>query len=209
MAHVVLIGDSILDNGAYVARGDDVTSRLKARLPDDKITLLARDGAVTEGALGQLSALPDDATHLVISAGGNDALRSIGVLAEPARTVAEALGRVLVVRDRFADQYCKLLDEAQRFAPPAAVCTIYDVRLPDLQERALANLALGVLNDVITREAARRRLALIDLRVMFTSEAHFANAIEPSEQGSELIAAAIRDVVASHGRWSSVVYTGL
>jgi hypothetical protein len=209
MAHIVLLGDSILDNGAYVVPGEDVSSRLKERLPNDRVTLLARDGAVIDGALEQLTGVPSDATHLVISAGGNDALRSVGVLGEPARTVADALGRVLIIRDRFADRYRKLLDGAQRFDPPTAICTIYDVRLPDLQQRALANLALGVLNDVITREAASRRLALIDLRVMFTSEAHFANAIEPSGHGSELIAAAIQDVVASHGTGPSVMYTGL
>jgi hypothetical protein len=92
---------------------------------------------------------------------------------------------------------------------PAAICTIYDVKLPDLYQRGIANLALGVLNDVITRQAASRRLPLIDLRVMLTGDEHFANAIEPSETGSILIAAAIAEAMQHDHRGPSVVYTGL
>ncbi len=209
MAHVVLIGDSILDNGAYVAEGGDVTSRLRARLVGDRVTLLARDGAVIEGARQQLSAIPNDATFLVISAGGNDALRSVSVLSERVGTVADALGKVLVIRDRFAEQYRALLDEADRFDPPAAISTIYDVLLPDPVQRKLANLALGVLNDVITREAARRGLPLIDLRVIFTREDQFANAIEPSESGSEAIAAAIVEANRGMVAGRAILHTGL
>ena len=208
MAHVVLIGDSILDNGAYVGRGGDVASTLQARLAEDKVTLLARDGAVIEGAQSQLKGVPQDATLLVISAGGNDALRSVGILAEPARTVADGLAKVLTIRERFSEQYRALLDQAQSFDPPSAICTIYDVLLPNLEQRKLANLALGVLNDVITREAARRGLPLIDLRVMFTQEQHFANAIEPSEQGSELIAAAVVEAMGHRYSGPSAIYTG-
>lgn len=208
MAHVVLIGDSILDNGPYVAEGGDVTSRLRTRLVGDRVTLLARDGAVIEGARQQLSAIPNDATFLVISAGGNDALRSVSVLSERVGTVADALGKVLVIRDRFAEQYRTLLDEADRFDPPAALCTIYDVLLPDPVRRKLANLALGVLNDVITREAARRGLPLIDLRVIFTREDQFANAIEPSESGSEAIAAAIIEANRGMVAGRAIMHTG-
>jgi hypothetical protein len=69
-------------------------------------------------------------------------------------------------------------------------------------------LALGVLNDVITREAASRRMPLIDLRVMFTREEYFANAIEPSEKGSELIAAAVVQALAHDYSGPSALYTG-
>ena len=38
-------------------------------------TLLAVDGSVTKEVAGQLENLPTEATHVVISSGGNDALR--------------------------------------------------------------------------------------------------------------------------------------
>lgn len=209
MQHVVLAGDSILDNGAYAGHGKDVRAKLQALLsPGDRATLVARDGAVIEGIRQQLKTVPPDATLLVVSAGGNDALRSSNVLLEPANSVAESLGKVLRVRDAFADGYRSLLDAVVATGVPAAVCTIYDVMLPDHLHRSIANLALGVLNDVITREAVIRGLPIIDLRVMFSKPQHFANAIEPSEQGSQLIAAAILQLL-RRNPGASAVYTGL
>jgi hypothetical protein len=35
MAHVALLGDSVFDNAAYVAGGQDVVTQLRARLPND------------------------------------------------------------------------------------------------------------------------------------------------------------------------------
>ncbi|HEV7434196.1 MAG TPA: GDSL-type esterase/lipase family protein [Pseudorhizobium sp.] len=209
MVHVVLIGDSILDNAAYVPRGGDVTSVLMKEFGDGKVTLLAEDGAVIDGAISQLNSIPDDATLLVISAGGNDALQSIGVLLESVETVTEALEKVRVIRDRFRDRYRTLLNEAERFNRPMAICTIYDAMLPDLQQRRVANLALGVLNDVITREAAKRGLPLIDLRVMFSKDQHYANAIEPSEDGSQLIARAILEAMEKPHASGSTIHTAL
>jgi len=210
MQHIVLIGDSILDNGAYVGPQGDVLSKLRSRVQQtDEVTLLARDGAVIEGAQQQLFNLPASATRLIISAGGNDALRATSVLMERASSVADALSKILAVRSRFAAAYGALLNHVQRTSVPAAICTIYDVLLPDLEQRKLANLALGVLNDVITREAAARRIPLIDLRVMFTRDEHFANAIEPSETGSELIAAAVVQALKHDWSGPSAIYTGL
>jgi hypothetical protein len=48
--HIVLLGDSIFDNGAYVSGGPDVVAQLRSRLPQGwEATLLAVDGAVTVG----------------------------------------------------------------------------------------------------------------------------------------------------------------
>ena len=103
MTHVVLLGDSIFDNAAYVRRGEpDVVAQLRAKLPRDwKATLCAVDGAVTSGVLRQLGRVPSDASHLVVSVGGNDALQNMGVLREGARSVAEAMGKLAGVRERW------------------------------------------------------------------------------------------------------------
>jgi hypothetical protein len=48
MPHIVLLGDSILDNASYTSGGPDVISQVREILPKDwKATLLAVDGAVT------------------------------------------------------------------------------------------------------------------------------------------------------------------
>ena len=94
MNHVVLLGDSIFDNASYVPGGPDVTQHLRRALPGWRVTLLAVDGAVVDDVARQLQALPADATHLVVSAGGNDALiQGSFALQQEAGSVAAALHR--------------------------------------------------------------------------------------------------------------------
>jgi hypothetical protein len=71
MKHIVLLGDSIFDNKAYVNGGLDVITHIRHQIPAEwKVTLRAVDGSVIENVRKQALDLPDDATHLVISVGG-------------------------------------------------------------------------------------------------------------------------------------------
>jgi lysophospholipase L1-like esterase len=200
MTHVVLLGDSIFDNGAYVRRGEpDVVKQVQARLPQGwKATLCAVDGAVTSGIERQIERVPPEASHLVVSAGGNDALRNSGILREQARSVAEVIGRFAGVQDEFARSYRAMLDRVLNRRLPTALCTIYDARFPDPQEQRLVFTALSIFNDVITREAFTRRLPLIDLRLICDEPDDYANPIEPSAKGGDKIAAVIAQVVAGN-----------
>ncbi|WP_262267869.1 SGNH/GDSL hydrolase family protein [Microvirga yunnanensis] len=200
MSHVILLGDSIFDNGAYVQRGEpDVTAQVRARLPQGwKATLCAVDGAVTTGVRQQLARVPTDASHLIVSAGGNDALRNSGILREGASSVAEVVTRLADVRDEFARNYRTMLDAVLDRRLPVALCTIYDARFPDPQEQRLVVTALSIFNDVIMREAFSRRLHLIDLRLICDEPADYANPIEPSARGGDKIASVIAQVVAGN-----------
>ena len=74
MSHLVLLGDSIFDNGAYVDGAPTVIDQVRSLLPKGwKATLLAVNGNVTLNVREQIKRIPVDATHLVISMGGNDA----------------------------------------------------------------------------------------------------------------------------------------
>jgi len=55
--------------------------------------------------------------------------------------------------------------------------------------------ALSVFNDVIMREAVRRRVPIIDLRLVCTEPVHFSNPIEPSNEGGARIAEAVISAV--------------
>ncbi|CAO4152690.1 GDSL-type esterase/lipase family protein [Methylorubrum extorquens] len=192
MPHVVLLGDSVFDNAAYVRGGPDVVQQLRTMLSEgSQATLLAVDGHVISDVPRQLSRLPGNATHLVVSVGGNDALRASGVIERPTRSVAEALHLLAEVQERFQTAYTAMLDAVQAAARPTALCTIYDPRYPDSQRRRLIKTALALLNDVITREAFTRRLSLVDLRLLCNEDADFANPIEPSMQGGQKIVQAI------------------
>src|SRR5688500_16774010 len=103
MPHVVLLGDSIFDNASYVAGGPDVVTHLRGELPDGwQATLSAIDGATTQSMPIQYGRIPDDATHLVLSIGGNDALMNVDILDRRASSAGEALWMLADIRDAFA-----------------------------------------------------------------------------------------------------------
>jgi hypothetical protein len=191
MGHLVLLGDSILDNAAYVRGGPDVVRQLRTKLPVQwDATLLAVDGSVTRGVLGQLSRLPSNASHLVVSAGGNDALGASHLLGQSVASVAEAVSLLEMAQARFAADYSAMLEAVLATRLEVALCTIYDTP-PSGSEYRLIRTALGVFNDVITRAAFSAGLSLIDLRLICGEDEDYANPIEPSVRGGDKIAAAI------------------
>jgi hypothetical protein len=68
-----------------------------------RVTLCARDGAVTSDVLDQLRETPANVTHLVLSVGGNDLLgcagdllrESVGEASEAFRILEKVVGAVL------------------------------------------------------------------------------------------------------------------
>ncbi|VII95992.1 hypothetical protein [Arthrobacter sp. DR-2P] len=188
--HIVLLGDSIFDNAAYVGGGPAVIAQLRHAVPGWKCTLLAVDGDVVGGVSRQLVFLPSDATHLVVSAGGNDALAYAPLLHERSSSVGEALAMLASVQDTFAADYGAMLDRVGSAGLPFAVCTIYDTP-PSEPGQRIIKAALCLFNDAITRAAFSRGAALIDLRLICSVDTDYANPIEPSSQGGQKIARAI------------------
>lgn len=200
MPHVVLLGDSIFDNAAYVAGGPDVLAHLEQRLLDGwQATLAAVDGATTEDMGIQYGRIPADATHLVLSIGGNDALMNIDILERRASSSAEVLGNLADVRDSFGQRYGAVLRELRKRELPLIVCTIYEGNFPDARMQRLSTTALTVFNDVILRAAIRSASPVIDLRLVCSEPADYANPIEPSVQGGAKIADAIVRALAMDG----------
>lgn len=198
--NVVLLGDSVFDNGVYVEGGPDVRRQLAGVLPDPwSATRLAVDGDRIAEVRHQIGAIPPDASHLVLSVGGNDALGRIDVLDERVRTVGEALLKLHALGMDFRRKYAELLDRLLERGLPLAVCSIYDPSFPDEELQPQAVAALCVYNDAITREAAIRKIPLIDLRVIFNDPDDYANPIEPSCQGGMKLARAISRFVLEAG----------
>jgi hypothetical protein len=197
--HVVLLGDSIFDNKSYVGKSPAVIDQLGKELPAGwKATLLAVDGSTAADVPKQLEGLPEGATHLVLSAGGNDALKAMPILRMKAASVAEGLLKLADAREAFERAYAMALTAALRPGRPLTVCTIYDPNYSEekLQRTAVAGLAL--FNDVIGRAAVGRGLPVLDLRAMFTEPADYANAIEPSPAGGQKIVKQITAIVTGH-----------
>lgn len=199
MPHVALLGDSSLDNAAYVPAGQAVIDHWRQLAPQGwQASLLAVDGSRTEGVARQLANLPQAVTHLLISVGGNDALGQQGVLSERAGTIGEALVKLADVGDEFQRRYQAMLAETLRRGLPTVLCTIYYPRYPDPVMQRVAVAGSTFFNDVIQRAATANGLPLLDLRLIFNDPGDYANAIEPSSQGGRKLAQVALAAVQKH-----------
>jgi lysophospholipase L1-like esterase len=195
--HIVLLGDSVFDNQSYVAPGKATLDALEARIAGGwRATLLAQDGSTIDEIGRQLLHLPHDATHLVVSAGGNDALSEAGILTERANTVAEGLWKLGQVTARFARRYGEMLHRVRSRKLPMVVCSIYNGNFADAHLQVITATAVAVFNDAIISIARAASVPLLDLRTICREPEDYANEIEPSARGSEKIADAIVDMMA-------------
>lgn len=198
MSHVVLLGDSIFDNAVYVPDRPPVIEQVRRGLPAGwKATLAAVDGHTVADVAMQLPRVPTDATHLVLSVGGNDALGASALLREPAATVGDALALLAGVLGEFREAYPAMLRSVLALGKPVAVCSIYDA-IPVIGDAERA--ALAGFNDVISRVAASAGIPIIDLRVICNHADDYSplSPIEPSVVGGAKIADAICRVVTTH-----------
>jgi hypothetical protein len=199
MNHIVLLGDSIFDNAAYVNGGPDVIQQLRSILPQDwQATLLAVDGSVTTDVIVQIAKIPASVTHLVVSVGGNDGLSRADILQRKARSVGDAVDQLAALRSEFCQNYRRMLSALLALKKPLAVCTIYDPRFPDPLMQRLTTTALNIFNDCILREAITHGLPVLDLRLICTEAEDYANEIEPSVPGGRKIAAGILKLAQNH-----------
>jgi lysophospholipase L1-like esterase len=186
--HILLLGDSIIDNLRYVPPGQPcVQEQLEAAIVAEglpwQVTQAARDGAVMANVYNtQFYDSPRDPTVIVVSAGGNDGLAYL-------RQLRRALWPTLKsFRDTFRAGYEKMLAEIKATFPgvPLVVCTIYQAQFGDefwWITDSIASIGVRVLNSIIRSIAAERGLPLLDLWYIFDRREDFANAIEPGVPG--------------------------
>ena len=195
MPHIVLLGDSIFDNAAYTDGGPDVVSQLRGLLPSGwAASLAAVDGSQATDVGAQVAGIGADATHLVLSVGGNDALMASGLLDEPVYSSADALRLIGASVREFEARYRAAIATCLARRLPLAICTIYHGNFPDPDYRERVVVALTAFNDAIVRTACAHGLDVIDLRAVCDLPQDYANPIEPSSIGGAKIARAIAGV---------------
>lgn len=199
MAHIVLLGDSIFDNKAYVGGEPDVIAHLRAMIPPNwTATLSAVDGSLVENVESQLTSSPETATHLVVSTGGNNALMNADVLNLQVNSSAEVFSVLSNRVGAFEIQYRKMLETVLSRRLPTAVCTIYNPNFAETALQKIAMAALSAFNDVIIRQAALAGIPFLDLRLICSEKQDYANEIEPSSRGGRKIASKILEAFANH-----------
>lgn len=194
-----LLGDSIFDNKAYVSEGGTVEDQLANLLPKIRHLLWANDGDTTTETFEVLKDMhgvyvDNESVAAVLSVGGNDALQAAHVMLEPAEKVFDAFTAIGKHVAQFKRSYEYVIDRLMDsyVQENIAIATIYD-KIPEYQDGLVGpneRLALGLYNNVITEIASRRKLKLLDLRVICDDPSHYSTVspIEPSEEGGKVIA---------------------
>jgi lysophospholipase L1-like esterase len=210
---VILLGDSIIDNGEYVRSGEpDVAQQLQTLLPHHTVVKRAVDGASSADVLASQIADVERAEHIILSAGGNDALEHIDLLEGAMDTRAkDVLVRLWSVREEFRRSYAALLDCLVLARRPVLVLTVYNPCFRghgfDAAYQRAAESAVSIINDVIQQEGRRRSFDILELRTLFDDRADYANPIEPSAIGGAKLAKCISDWVKLGSRGSGTVLT--
>jgi len=189
---LALIGDSILDNDIYVSEGKSIYDFLKLYLPQEfKLTKLAIDGATSDTVKAQLENIPESITHIVISIGGNDALKLIPLLDEKTEDLNSALSKITPSVEHFRKNFSFILKQLSNLNSDnnlnLYVLNIYN-SIPKLEIEK--KLIISIFNDVISEEATRLSIPIIDLRSLLIENSDFStlSPLEPSEIGGNKIA---------------------
>jgi len=202
--HIVLLGDSTLDNGRYlnIEHGElSVANQLSKRCLGRgwEMTLLAKDGSLLDDVLRrQLPRILATATHIVLSCTGNDLLALLNkmVVAKFAlSSVYQVLGEGL---RQVADQYRQLLDQLAQFKCYVACCTVYRPNFNHLCFKTLASFSLGMHNSRLMQIAEDFGSSVLDLANILEGDPDFANPLELSTRGGSKVVENITSFVQEH-----------
>lgn len=175
---VVLMGDSIFQNSAYVPAGQTVGDLLKAKVGSDRVVVLAEDHATISDMFAQLSRLSLDwnrpSVCIFLSGGGNDLLVHYVDRQQDPTSLAMLEG----ARERFAE-----LVRSIRARLPKASLSVVDVYYPTSNRFQIYRPAIREWN----RRLQDVGVPVISISKHLTDPKDFAFEIEPSSQGGEKI----------------------
>ena len=195
---LVLLGDSIIDNKAYVLEGElSVFEHIKSKT-QIPVTQLALDGATTDDVISsQINNIPFGASHIVLSIGGNDLLNEIGFLMEDFKyTPNHVLKRCQLLIAPITQKYESIVSQLQTTSRAnLLLCTVYEGDLEGsvmYDDIAISSRAmLSLFNDSVYKTQNMFKTEILELRHIFTSSKDYANPIEPCHIGGGKLANAI------------------
>ena len=221
---ILLLGDSIIDNKSYVLSSElDVTAHLKELCSNDLSTTVenhAVDGdTMYDLVSGQLdSKILSDASHIVVSIGGNDLLHNISFL-QTTSELSKVMGKGAMIGkwgvkelnpsrnkvfeetyfeiiEPFKKQYETIVANLSNHRAKLLLCTVYEGDLVDSDEFSDVNNSsktmVSLFNDIVYRTANKYSADVLELREIFVSPEDYANPIEPSHIGGGKLAKAIQ-----------------
>jgi len=187
--HVVLLGDSTLDNGRYLnlAKGELSVEKQLMKICMDRnwdMTVLAQDGSLLDDVRQrQVPLIPEGATHIVISASGNDLLSLLNQMVVANFTMRSMYATIGTGLQQVADDYRAVIDQLKKRGCHLAICTIYQPNFNHMFFKSLASFSLGLHNSRIKQISVDLDCSVIEFSSMFDSEEDFANPLELSTRG--------------------------
>ena len=213
--HILILGDSVFDNTVYIGDNEkDGESRLLDALPNYHHTFLALVGAITERSPTQLKYVDDAVkqygpiTDLIMSVGGNNLLGETVLLEAKTRNLLEGLSVFRTRQEKFSQDYLKMLRIIKSHVDPKTRWHILGIYYPcfsadqnfpnrgipsDMHFQNVSRLGVDLFNSVIKEHIDQKDY--IDLNHMFNfgkAKKCYANPIEPSSEGSRVIAQFIK-----------------
>jgi hypothetical protein len=182
ISHLVVLGDAIADLMSLREKGPSRVENLL--LPQEsrawKLTMHTAE-EIARG--GDFFELPADASHVMISIEGNRAIEESGLLDNRPETYQQALVLLSLAADEYERQAERLIQVAKASNLPIVVCSMYPPRYEDPDRQRAVCTALAVFNDRLVRRTFAARLPLVDLNLVCTEDADYADPIRLSKHG--------------------------
>jgi hypothetical protein len=172
--NIILIGDSVLNNSAYVPAGKSVVDYLKEKT--SRVFNFAKDGATIQDCYAQLDKIPFDLnntnTYVFISVGGNDILNNRGQL----------------TNEEISGLFSKYLDfiNALKAKLGSININIFNLYMPADPRYQSYKPTIDLWNQMIQKSSNRvgAMYNVVDIYSLLNTPNDFIYSIEPSEQAS-------------------------
>lgn len=183
--NIVLIGDSILNNSAYVSQNQSVPDLLSKKMNGRTVYNFAKDGSTLNDCYTQLDKisleLNNSNTYIFLSCGGNNILNNLGIHDPTAIT-------------NLFRQYNELITSIKTRVHNASLYVL-NLYYPTDGHYKSYRKTIEQWNTLLLDNASNLGYTLINLSSLLVLEDDFAYNIEPSFKGGQKIVDAISNTV--------------
>ena len=183
---IVLVGDSILENSNYVPKNKSVKDEIFKK--HKNMLMLAEDESKIRDVEKQLKKMPKHlnkkSTHLIISVGGNDILEEYGK-----KKASEITTKKI---DELFIEYRTLLENIKKNYKMKIV--LVNIYLPVAESHVKLHKVIREWNKRQKRYAHKKQIKILAIADKFDEPKHFTRKIEPSAEGSKIIAKQVLNI---------------